>query len=71
MASPLTKDIPRVDHVGSLLRPKELIQQRFALFAGQCTADDVKALEDKIVPQMVQLQKDVGLTVINDGEVRR
>ncbi|KAI0756893.1 UROD/MetE-like protein [Daedaleopsis nitida] len=70
-STPVTKDIPRVDHVGSLLRPKELIEKRFALFAGQCTVDDVKALEDKVVPQLVQLQKDVGLTVINDGEVRR
>ncbi|RDX55758.1 UROD/MetE-like protein [Lentinus brumalis] len=68
---PATQRIPHVDHVGSLLRPKELVELRIAYHAGKCSAAELKALEDEVVPKMVQLQKNLGLTVINDGEVRR
>lgn len=72
MAAPtVAKFFPRADHVGSLLRPKELVEKRFAFHTGQCSAEEVKALEDKVVPQIVKLQKDLGLTVLTDGEVRR
>ncbi|KAI0698430.1 UROD/MetE-like protein [Cerioporus squamosus] len=63
-AMPATKRIPHVDHVGSLLRPKELVELRIAYHAGKCSAAELKALEDETVPKMVQLQKEVGLTVI-------
>ncbi|TBU35353.1 UROD/MetE-like protein [Dichomitus squalens] len=72
MASPnVAKSFPRADHVGSLLRPKELVEKRIAFHNGQCTAEDLKAVEDETVPQIVKLQKDLGLTVLTDGEVRR
>ncbi|KAM5531697.1 hypothetical protein V8D89_014617 [Ganoderma adspersum] len=72
MAAPtVAKFFPHADHVGSLLRPKELVEKRFAFHTGQCSAEEVKALEDKVVPQIVKLQKDLGLTVLTDGEVRR
>ena len=71
MASPAGKYFPHADHVGSLLRPKELVEKRIAFHAGQCTAEELKALEDKTVPEIVKLQKDLGLTVLTDGEVRR
>ncbi|RPD55831.1 UROD/MetE-like protein [Lentinus tigrinus ALCF2SS1-6] len=68
---PTTKYIPHVDHVGSLLRPKDLVEKRTAYHTGECSLAELKSLEDQVVPKMVQLQKDLGLTVINDGEVRR
>lgn len=72
MASPaVAKYFPHADHVGSLLRPKELVEKRIAFHSGQCTAEELKALEDETVPQIVKLQKDLGLTVLTDGEVRR
>ncbi|EJF66787.1 UROD/MetE-like protein [Dichomitus squalens LYAD-421 SS1] len=72
MVSPvLAKYFPRADHVGSLLRPQELVEKRIAFHSGQCTAEDLKAVEDEAVPQIVKLQKDLGLTVLTDGEVRR
>ena len=72
MASPaVVKCFPHADHVGSLLRPSELVVKRIAYHAGRCSAEDVKALEDEAVPQIVKLQKDLGLTILTDGEVRR
>ncbi|KAI0735071.1 UROD/MetE-like protein [Earliella scabrosa] len=65
------KFIPHVDHVGSLLRPKELLEKRNAFHAGKCSADELQAVEDESVPKLVKLQKDLGLTIINDGEIRR
>ena len=70
-ASVAAKFFPPADHVGSLLRPKELVDKRIAFHSGQCSAEDIKALEDQVVPQIVKLQKDLGLIVLTDGEVRR
>ena len=70
-ASAPAKFIPHVDHVGSLLRPKELLEKRNAFHAGQCSADELQAVEDESIPKLVKLQKDLGLTIINDGEIRR
>ncbi|PIL31858.1 hypothetical protein GSI_06562 [Ganoderma sinense ZZ0214-1] len=71
MATPVAKFFPHADHVGSLLRPKELVEKRFVFHTGQCSAEEIKALEDRVVPQIVKLQKDLGLTVLTDGEIRR
>ncbi|KAI1788764.1 UROD/MetE-like protein [Ganoderma leucocontextum] len=72
MAAPaVAKFFPHADHVGSLLRPRELVEKRIAFHTGQCSIEDIKALEDKVIPQIVKLQKDLGLTVLTDGEVRR
>lgn len=58
-------------HVGSLLRPQKLLQKRIAFHAGQCTAEELKALEDEVLPGLLKLQKDVGLAITTDGEIRR
>lgn len=71
LVSTSAKPIPHVDHVGSLLRPKELLEKRTAFHAGKCSAEQLKAAEDAAIPEIVKLQKDLGLTIINDGEVRR
>ncbi|HEX5188406.1 MAG TPA: cobalamin-independent methionine synthase II family protein [Streptosporangiaceae bacterium] len=62
---------PRVEHVGSLLRPGYLLDARKARTAGELAAADFKAVEDRAVREAVALQTDVGLPVINDGEMRR
>jgi 5-methyltetrahydropteroyltriglutamate--homocysteine methyltransferase len=61
----------RADHVGSLLRPKELLQARYAEGAFAPTPEELKALEDKHIPAVIKLQEDVGLQSITDGEYRR
>ena len=57
----------RADHIGSLLRPAELLQARSAGSAGQ----QLRALEDKHILQVLQRQKDLGFKIFTDGELRR
>ncbi|MBV9804805.1 MAG: 5-methyltetrahydropteroyltriglutamate--homocysteine S-methyltransferase [Solirubrobacterales bacterium] len=61
----------RADHVGSLLRPRSLLQAREEFAAGRLSAEDLRALEDDAIRDVVQLQRDVGLQSATDGEFRR
>jgi 5-methyltetrahydropteroyltriglutamate--homocysteine methyltransferase len=61
----------RADHVGSLLRPPELIAARDAVAAGRSDLGELRAAEDKAVRDAVAMQKDVGLPMATDGELRR
>ena len=51
----------RADHVGSLLRPAELLDAREDFDAGRIGTDDLRAVEDEAIRDAVQLQKDAGL----------
>ena len=59
------------DHVGSLLRPPELLEARRALARGELDPPAFKAIEDRAVRDVIRLQEDAGLDVITDGELRR
>src|SRR4051795_4270456 len=59
------------DHVGSLLRPPELLDARRALAANELDAPAFKAIEDRAVLGAVRLQEEAGLPVVTDGEFRR
>ncbi len=61
----------RVEHVGSLLRPGSLMRARESLASGALDQPAFKAAEDLAVREVVALQEDVGLPVVNDGEMRR
>jgi 5-methyltetrahydropteroyltriglutamate--homocysteine methyltransferase len=61
----------RADHVGSLLRPAELLTARDQFAAGRIPADALKAAEDAAITRAVKMQEDVGLKGITDGEYRR
>ena len=61
----------RVEHVGSLLRPQFLRDARDAFARGELTPAELKAAEDRAVRQIVTMQEEVGLPVVNDGEMRR
>ena len=61
----------RADHVGSLLRPPELLQAREDHAAGRIDDDELKAAEDAAIRDVVALQRDVGLRTATDGEFRR
>src|SRR5215468_10728176 len=61
----------RVEHVGSLLRPQFLRDAREAYARGELTPAGLKAAEDRAVREVVALQEEVGLLVVNDGEMRR
>ncbi len=66
MASPY-----RADHVGSLLRPPELLQARTDLNEGRITADQLQAAEDAAILKALDLQRQAGIDVFTDGEYRR
>ena len=61
----------RADHVGSLLRPPELLAARADFEAGTIDAAQLKAVEDDAIRDAVALQREVGLTSATDGEFRR
>jgi 5-methyltetrahydropteroyltriglutamate--homocysteine methyltransferase len=61
----------RADHVGSLLRPKELLAARQGRERGEVTPEQLRAIEDSCIRDVVKLQEDVGLSGITDGEFRR
>jgi 5-methyltetrahydropteroyltriglutamate--homocysteine methyltransferase len=56
----------RADHVGSLLRPQELLRARQTL-----TGDELRAAEDAAIRDVVRKQREVGLQSATDGEFRR
>jgi len=57
----------RADHVGSFLRPAELLEAR----RSKTPAEKLHALEDQHIARVLQKQKDLGLGVFTDGELRR
>jgi 5-methyltetrahydropteroyltriglutamate--homocysteine methyltransferase len=61
----------RVEHVGSLLRPQFLRDAREAYAQGELTPAGLKAAEDRAVREVVALQEELGLPVVNDGEMWR
>ena len=61
----------RADHVGSLLRPPELLKAREELQAGKIDAQQLRAVEDDAIRDAVALQREVGLQSATDGEFRR
>ena len=66
-----TKPPYRADHVGSFLRPQELLESRSKWIRGNLSLDDLRAHEDECIRDVVKLQEEVGLTAITDGEFRR
>src|ERR1700757_1295699 len=71
MSSVRTTPPFRADHVGSLLRPPELLDARDAYDAGRIGAGELRAVEDEAIRDAVKLQKDAGLLSATDGEFRR
>ncbi len=61
----------RADHVGSLLRPPELLRAREEFAAGRISADDLRGTEDQAIREVVRKQAETGLRSATDGEFRR
>jgi 5-methyltetrahydropteroyltriglutamate--homocysteine methyltransferase len=61
----------RADHVGSLLRPPALMHAREQFTGGRISADQLRAIEDEAIHNVVKMQHDVGLQSATDGEFRR
>jgi 5-methyltetrahydropteroyltriglutamate--homocysteine methyltransferase len=61
----------RADHVGSLLRPPQLLQARDDFAAGTIDAAELREIEDDAIRKVVKMQEDAGLQSVTDGEFRR
>src|SRR6201991_1069348 len=61
----------RADHVGSLLRPPEVLKAREDRASGAITDDDLRQIEDDAIRDVIGRQEAVGLSSVTDGEFRR
>ena len=61
----------RADHVGSFLRPLDLLEAREQHKNGNLSRDDLRMVEDRAIRDIVRFQEDLGLHGITDGEFRR
>ena len=57
----------RADNLGSLLRPPYLLEAR----GSDLPADELRGVEDRAIVEAIELQEQVGLPVVTDGEYRR
>jgi 5-methyltetrahydropteroyltriglutamate--homocysteine methyltransferase len=67
------RDVPpfRADHVGSLLRPPQLLDGRARHAAGEIDDAALGEIEDASIRDVIRMQGDVGLRTATDGEFRR
>jgi methionine synthase II (cobalamin-independent) len=61
----------RAEQVGSLLRPPELLRSRAAYADGRIDLSELRSREDTAIRQAVERQRQVGIDVYSDGEMRR
>jgi 5-methyltetrahydropteroyltriglutamate--homocysteine methyltransferase len=61
----------RADHVGSLLRPKALLEAWDAHERGELAEERLIEVEDQAILEVLKLQRDAGVDVVTDGEFRR
>ena len=61
----------RAEHVGSLLRPAELLRARADFADGQLRLEQLRAKEDEAILAAIEKQKEIGIGACTDGEMRR
>ena len=61
----------RYDVVGSFLRPQELKEARAKFAQGQISQDELTAVEDKCIVELIKKEEAAGLKAVTDGEFRR
>ena len=66
-----TKPPFRAEHIGSLLRPKSLLDQRTKFAHGQIDQAALTKAEDQAIKDALAFQERVGLKFATDGEFRR
>lgn len=63
--------IIRAEVIGSMLRPKFLLDAQVLFKKGEITPAEFVRLEDKAVRRTIAIQEKVGVDVLTDGEMRR
>ncbi|KAM0161136.1 hypothetical protein ACHAPG_002615 [Botrytis cinerea] len=61
----------RAEHLGSLLRPTELLAKRSAFEKNNLSQEELTQIESDSIKQVVELQKECGFRAVSDGEYRR
>lgn len=61
----------RAEHIGSLLRPAELLDTRAAYAAGRIERSELLEAEDRAIAEAIAHQRNIGLDILSDGEMRR
>jgi 5-methyltetrahydropteroyltriglutamate--homocysteine methyltransferase len=61
----------RADQVGSFLRSQELKDARSAQQQDRLSLEQLRAIEDREILRVLQMQRDVGIDILSDGEYRR
>jgi 5-methyltetrahydropteroyltriglutamate--homocysteine methyltransferase len=69
----LARETPpfRAEHIGSLLRPTALLQQRARFACGEISQNDLATAENAAISAAVALQERLGFRFVTDGEFRR
>jgi methionine synthase II (cobalamin-independent) len=60
----------RAEHLGSLLRPKELLQKRSLFENNKLSREELTEIENESVSTIVKVQTDIGFRAVSDGEYR-
>jgi 5-methyltetrahydropteroyltriglutamate--homocysteine methyltransferase len=63
--------IYRTDHVGSMVRPARLLDARDEFHAGKLSREALTKIEDECILEALEIQKQAGIAVFTDGELRR
>src|SRR5262245_18329644 len=61
----------RAEHIGSLLRPPELLAAHRTFDEGKLAIEALRAEEDRWIKRAVAVQESIGLKAVTDGEYRR
>ena len=61
----------RADHVGSFLRPREVLEARTHRAADNISYEALRTVEDEAIAELVKWQESLGIEAITDGEFRR
>lgn len=61
----------RAEHLGSLLRPEDLLKTRADLDHGKAEQKHLESIEDTSIKDIVEEQIKLGFHSISDGEYRR
>ena len=60
----------RAEHLGSLLRPRELLTKRAAFEKKELSQEEITKAEDEAVTKVVGVQTEIGFRAVSDGEYR-
>src|SRR4051795_13538500 len=61
----------RIDQIGSLVRPPQLLDARDDYKAGKIDREALRQIEDACILAALEMQKEVGVSIFTDGEMRR